>query len=231
MDISVIVPIKNEALQLRQLFNVIEKYPTNCVFYFCDGGCVDESFDIILDFKIKSPNKKIYICKNESSNKSILSTLLIPIDEIYTDYVFLHPVDIDCSDYFNQLIHLNSADYYVFKKRYYPSNILLTIQSQILNNIRLKLRSFVWTNGVFVKTSVLKNCKHLVNEFLEDVMLSDFLKDNYEGEVMPCFTICSSRRYIKDGVYKRMFINLSIMFLFRVFKVNIKTLKNLYYKI
>ena len=230
MTISLIIPVKDESDCLDQLFALIDNYPQNIKIYFCNGGCTDDSFEKINKF---IENKKFaFTCEDNANQKSILTTILAPIESINDEYVLIHPVDIDCSNFIFEIFNYSQSDYYVFYKKYIPERKLLKLQEFLLNRIRLGLlKDFVWTNGLLIKTKVLKGSSRLRNDFLEDVILSDHLKKNYQGTVIPSYVKCSARRYISNGITLRLSLNLIIMILFRTFKVRPRVLKSLYYKL
>jgi hypothetical protein len=230
MDFSIIIPVKNENEQLAQLFSLLQSYPKDIKIYFCNGGCTDNSFDLIKIFIQERKNAFIY--DNMSLKQSILTTVLSPINDIKENYVLVHPVDIDCSSFIFDIAKFPYSEYYVFYKSYYPERKILKIQEFILNKIRLNLfKSFVWTNGLLIKTDILKDSASLKNDFLEDVILSDKLKQRYKCSVIRQYVKCSARRYITNGVTAHLIINIIIMILYRIFKVRPTYLKSIYYRL
>ena len=178
-----------------------------------------------------SCNASSELAQDSLKNPSILSTVLKPTKRISTHYCLVHPVDIDCSRFINGILELSTSDYYLFYKDYFPQGKLLRLQEFFLNRVRLGIfKEFVWTNGLLIKTSILKQCHFLKNDFLEDVILSDYLKRNYQGKIISEYVRCSSRRYISNGIIKQFLLNILIMILYRVFKVSPKKLKSMYYK-
>lgn len=230
MSISLIIPVKNESYYLDQLFHLLDLYPQEIKVYFCDGGCSDDSISKIKSYIDNKDN--YYIYKDMNQSPSILSTVLAPIDFIQDKYVLIHPVDIDCRGILHSISEYSESDYYVFYKRYTPVHSLLQFQEFLLNKIRLGLlKDFVWTNSLLIRSDVLKNCSDLKNDFLEDLILSDHLKKNYKGVVVPSYIECSSRRYFSNGVVLSSFINICIMFLYRFLKVSPAKLKLIYYRL
>lgn len=230
MSITVIIPVKNEEDYLDQLFQVIARYPREFPIIFCDGGSADQSFDMIKNFQANNQDRRITICSNKKYMQSILSTFLACHQDINTECVFLHPVDIDCSSYMQKLAERAEYDYLIFKKCYQPEHWFLKLQASWLNYTSQKSLNFVWTNGLLLKTSIFKNLTHLQTFFLEDIILSDYLKLNFKGFCAPYFTTCSSRRYLRQGIFKRTVINFIIMFFYRVVGVSTKTLRKIYYR-
>ena len=230
MSISVIIPVKNEEDYLNELFQVLARDPREFPIIFCDGGSTDQSFDMIKNFQTNNQDRRVEICSKTNCMQSILSTFLACHQEIKTEFVFLHPVDIDCSSYIQKIAERGEYDYFIFKKCYRPEHWFLKLQASCLNYTSQKSLSFVWTNGLLLKTSIYRSLTHLQDFFLEDVILSDYLKRNFKGCCKPYFTICSSRRYLRQGIFRRTVINFIIMFCYRVVGVNTKTLRKIYYR-
>ena len=146
----------------------------------------------------------------------------------------IHPVDANVSVGLKRLTEeLNKEacpDYFIFFKKYDPAPILLKWQELALNYIRVNLmKSFVWTNCPVIRTDVLTPLSQNSEGFLEDVILSDQLKENRSSLIIKDSVTISSRRYEKDGVFKRFIGNLYIMILYRLKLKSIHELKVMYY--
>lgn len=229
MSISVIIPVKNEADYLSELFQVLSHYPQEFSVIFCDGGSIDRSFEMIREYQKNNQDRHIEIIIKKDCMQSILSTFLACSADIKTEYVFLHPVDIDCSAYMQKLNGTGENDYVIFRKVYQPKHCFLKLQAKWLNYSSEKDLSFVWTNGILLKTSIFKNISHLRDYFLEDIILSDYLKQGFKGSCMPYETICSSRRYFSQGLLKRTIVNFIVIFCYRVLGMSTKKLRKIYH--
>ncbi|MEK7483448.1 MAG: TIGR04283 family arsenosugar biosynthesis glycosyltransferase [Planctomycetota bacterium] len=104
-----------------------------------------------------------------------------------------------------------------FFKKFTPSHFLLLVNQFFLNWIRTRLfRSMVGTNGIFCSRAVFQKMQGFREwPFLEDVDFSDRLKKQGLLKFFKTPILVSARKYQKEGVWKRTFKNIYILFLFR----------------
>lgn len=158
-NLTIIIPILNEKNTIPILIKNLKKYPICVSYIFCDGGSLDDSILLLKDLISKLPSKyrglhHSKIISHKLNSPSIMKTLSLAKNDINTNYILIHPVDIDCSHIFNDLNLLH--DYYHFFKTYVPGNLLLSVQEFYLNYFRSKIQNqFVWTNAPLMKKNSL----------------------------------------------------------------------------
>lgn len=230
MKPTLIIPILNESLELPTLFENLKNYPKLPII-FCDGGSTDGSQRIIREMGYRLIEDRLEI-------NSVWNTIRLAKNKIETDYLLIHPVDVkllfDFETFESPEEREFEGDYAWFDKQYEPRKEILNFQAFLLNSLRSrKFKNFVWTNAPLIRTSIfneilgLKRFQQNIG-FLEDIVLSDYLKKHYEGSVLKGKVSVSARRYLKDGALKRILGNLKILMLFRFAGVSPQTLKKQY---
>jgi len=227
-DVTLVIPVYNEEAALPGLFKVLESYPRHQVL-FLDGGSTDDSRNLI-------KQKGFRLIEKNIKENSVWKTLCLAKNQITTEFMWIHPVDMEAAEAFSKIQSYlkEGIDYAYFEKVYLEKHWLLSLQALFLNKVRSKIsKGFVWTNAPLMKTSLFNSLTNLrvfkqTEGFLEDVVLSDFLKKHYDGQFVPLKIHVSPRRYLREGIFKRFWGNLKIMYLFRFKKVSPKKLKALY---
>jgi glycosyltransferase involved in cell wall biosynthesis len=228
-NLTIIIPLLNEDKHLKSFLNIIDTYPNGMKFLFCDCGSTDNTLNIL---KSLNTAKNIDIYTEKVPNPSISKTISIAKQHITTPFCMIHPIDANCSSALKDIDTILKKDlsYILFYKKYVPNHYLLRLQEFLLNNIRVKIfKSFVWTNCPIFKTEIYKEILQFNEGFLEDVLISDFLKKTYSPYISKQHVLISSRKYFKDGHNKRFLGNALIMLLFRFKLKSVKDLKKMYY--
>lgn len=113
-----------------------------------------------------------------------------------------------------------------FPKRYVPSTALLACYAKAQNFFRSRLRRhLVWTNAIFARRAILQVS---TGGFLEDVELSDRLRDQQGWRLMSQPVEVSARRYYPDRSVGRICLNGLILVLHRLRLARPQTLKRIY---
>ncbi|MCR9203509.1 MAG: glycosyltransferase [Halobacteriovoraceae bacterium] len=227
-NVTILIPVFNEEKAIPGLFKALESYPLHKVL-FCDGGSTDKSRDLIKE-------KGYPLVEKNIKQNSIWKTLCLAKNHVNSEFVWIHPVDMEAPEVLSKLpaYFQTGKDYGWFQKVYLEKHWLLSVQAFFLNKVRSKIsKNFVWTNAPIIKTSLFQSLANLkmmkdTEGFLEDVVLSDYLKKHYDGQYMTLKIHVDPRRYLREGVLKRIWGNLKIMYLFRFKKESPKKLKQLY---
>lgn len=227
-NVTILVPVFNEEKALPGLFKALESYPPHKIL-FCDGGSTDASRDLIKE-------RGYTLIERNIKNNSIWRTLCLAKNHVTTEFVWIHPVDMEAAEVLQKLpaYFQPGKDYGWFQKVYLEKHWLLSLQAFFLNRVRSKIsKNFVWTNAPIIKTSLFQTLVNLkkmrdTEGFLEDVVLSDYLKKHYDGQYMTLKIHVDPRRYLRVGVFKRIWGNIKIMYLYRFKHQTPQTLKSLY---
>lgn len=227
-SLSILIPVLNEAAKIPELIEKLKTYPTTIPIIICDGGSQDDTLHLLQSLK---GDLSFEVIHEKLPSPSIMGTLSLGLTTLRSEFVMIHPVDVDAKFLLKELnpSKFKNYDYIVPYKRYDSSHIILKIQEFLLNNLRLSLKkSFVWTNCPIVKTDLLRKLAIKPAGFLEDVILSDELAKLSTPLVIKTAVVVSSRRYQKDGTLGRFLGNAYIMFLFRFKLASIEKLKKMY---
>lgn len=119
-----------------------------------------------------------------------------------------------------------------FYKKYEQETALLRCYRSLMNLVRTKwLRNLVGTNAIFIRRSVFETLGGYPEvSILEDMILCDRMKSAGKLAMLKPYLIVSSRRYIKDGIVRRMIMAVRILILFRIMRVEPNQLKMYYLK-
>ncbi|MDA9189601.1 glycosyltransferase [bacterium] len=236
--IDIIIPILNEQKilpsSLKRLLELQDFAVKNTIkIIIVDGGSADDSYELITKYcetynnffcdqeKIKNPSiiRTLNIAKNLSTANTIL---ILPID----CYLSLESLKIVINS-----LALQDYDYGGLAKKYAPNGPILSLYCKIQNLIRTSLlKNLVWTNCIFLKRDIFFDPEVFIDHgFMEDVYLSDKLKkEKFKFKYINTKLEVSSRRYIQDSPYKRILINLIVIFLFRIGLKSPSKLKKIY---
>lgn len=238
MKISIIVPVLNERIFIETTLSHLEDTLSNLKkdnignweVVISDAGSTDGTLGIIDKFAQQNPS---WIATTEViSDPSVGKTIMQGVIKTTGDVILILPADSQLEKeglkgLWNAL--QSRVECGGFIKRYCPSNYVLTLYQTIQNLIRLRcLRHLVWTNGIFFKKALLESFRFPTIGFLEDVILSDFLRKKSSWGLIPIPITISSRRYYPNKIAKRLVINLFIMFCFRTGLVSPKRLRSIY---
>ncbi|MGE3680210.1 MAG: glycosyltransferase [Bdellovibrionales bacterium] len=238
MKVSIIVPVLNERVfientltQLKETLSSLKQDDFgNWEVIISDAGSTDGTLSLIDKFLHGTAS---WLTITEPiPNPSVGKTIVRGIHKATGDIILILPAD-------SQLTPEGFRDLWTtlqsgtecggFVKRYFPSNYALVLYQTVQNLIRLKcLRHLVWTNGIFFKKSLLSSFEFPTIGFLEDVILSDFLRKVPTWRVLSTSITVSSRRYYPNRILKRILINLFIMFCYRTGIASPEQLKAIY---
>lgn len=230
-QLTILIPVLNEEKSLPSLVRRLGKYKKtfNINIMICDGGSRDLTLEVL---KRHEKTLNFTLLTSVLEEPSIQSTINIGLNSVVTEFVMVHPVDVDAFASLKSFFNIKNpgAQIYLSPKKYENAHFLLKTQEFLLNKIRLPLfRGFVWTNCPIIQTTLYLDQKPSELGFLEDVILSDNLK-GYKSIILNEPVIVSARKYISDGIFSRFFGNLYIIFLFRTGLRTASELKEMYYK-
>ena len=237
--LSIIVPVLNEEKiikdSLKMLSSSIDAFKTSTDIFeieviISDAGSEDFSIEIVKDFC--KERKDFRLCEGQILQPSIGKTVKQGIDESLFSYVLILPVDCRVSSAnFTMLKKFidSKKSYGGFSKYYFNKSLLMKIYAILQNLVRTKFLShYVWTNGIVLQKMVLNKVPIPTDGFMEDVVFSDRLKQEFKHTYMNCPILVDSRLYDQKGPFSRMIINLIIMIFFRLGCKNKHFLKAIY---
>ncbi len=225
---TILIPILNEEAQLKkraQDFHQLRTHPHVQQLLFSDSGSTDSSCEYLRLSGFE------YQTKTFQGAASIGQAIFQCMDRIESEKVLILPVDvlIDSShlDKLYDALKKDASSVYVFEKEYDVQSSALKLGEWLLKFVREGvLKNFVWTNAFCVAKSDLIHVPRV--GFLEDVLLNDQLKKIRKiSRLKPAVTV-SARKYMQDGPWFRLLVNLTILALFRTGRFEPKTLKKLY---
>ncbi len=238
MKVSIIVPVLNERVfiegTLTHLQNTLSVLKANSIgnweVIISDAGSNDGTLDTINNF-IGNTDSWVLISDpipKPSVGKTVRRGVLKATGEI----ILILPADSKLeSDGLKELWHAlqTGVECGGFLKQYSPSNSVLRLYQTTQNLVRLKwLKHLVWTNGIFFKKTIIESFEFPTVGFLEDVILSDFLRKVPAWRALSASLTVSSRRYYPNSILKRILINLFIMFCYRTGIASPEQLKAIY---
>ena len=234
MEITIIIPFLNEEEIIRDSLMYIKKSYSDfdCQIILVDSGSNDNSFSIAADIT-RGTDWALYNAKLEKP--SIGKCLNFALNYVKTEFVLFLPVDVTLPpEAFSHLIRVEKKKGYTcggFVKLYQPTTRLLKMYAWIQNFFRSEvLRNLVWTNAMYMKKSILSEFQMPQDGFLEDVILSDYLKKEKGWGLVKSPVLVSSRKYHYDSTLKRIIINLFVIFLYRLKLASPEQLKKIYSK-
>ncbi|MBK7963248.1 MAG: hypothetical protein IPK04_19930 [Bdellovibrionales bacterium] len=228
MKITILIPILNEEVQIRkraEVFHQMQNHPSVHQLLFSDSGSTDSGIEYLRFAGFECQQKSF------RGSASIGQAIFQCIDRIQTEKVLILPVDVQLDgihlDLLEKALMNDPGPVYVFQKQYDTQNPALKLGQWLLRFVREGLlKNFVWTNAFCI-------CKEDMNlvpriGFLEDVLLNDQLKKTRTIFRLGATVTVSARKYVNDGPWFRLFINLLILGLFRTSLFKPMTLKKLY---
>ena len=199
-DISIIIPVYNEAKHLDKLFSNIEFLRDKCEIIFVDGGSYDGTQDGILERGgnvIVAPQKGRANQMNYGAKNSTGDILW-----------FLHADSVVPAMSFDQIQDVLDAGYKIgcFPIEFDSSHLFMTIHAW-LSNFRVQSRSVAFGDaGIFLTRALFEELGGYADiPLMEDYQLSiDIKKLGLTIGMTKEKIITSQRRYIKNGPLKTM---------------------------
>ncbi len=232
--LTVIIPVYNEDIQLKNKINVLREWKT----------ALSEDLEIIIFDSNSSDQSEIYlnileaekIARVELLNqqiqpeRSIGRALTQACQKAHGEILLILPVDVTLSlEQINQVLAVrwDLVSWGAFLKKYDSCHVLMRFYGSLQNKfLSEKLKQVVWTNVFFFKRDLARHIPEV--GFLEDLIFCDRL-----NEITPPYFIKSTvevniRKYKKDGLNRRIFFNGIILLLFRCGYRDLPTLKEFY---
>lgn len=228
MKITILIPILNEEAQLRKrekALHQLRAHPSVHQLLFSDSGSTDFSLDFL---KSAGFDYQERIFQGTTSIGQAIGQCL---ERIQTEKIMILPVDVQIEvlhlDHVLDALMVDSNRVYVFQKEYDVQSFALKLGQWLLKFAREGLlRNFVWTNVFCISKDDLRLIPKI--GFLEDVLFNDHLKKIKKISRLESTVVVSARKYVKDGPWFRLFVNLIILGLFRTGLFQPITLRKLY---
>ncbi len=219
MNISIVVPVLNEAAGIRSCLENLFELEGDFEIIVADGGSLDGTVKIIKELSLKNPGR-LSLLENIRPGRSV--QMNAGAEAAKGDILlFLHA---DCRLHSAALKKVDESlkDITVigggFYKRYSTENLMLWIYRAGMNLVRTKwLRNLVGTNAIFIRKDIFFQLGSFPDVvLLEDVILADRMKTKGKLVFLRPHVIASSRRYRESGVLKQIWIAFKIMYLYRI---------------
>jgi glycosyltransferase involved in cell wall biosynthesis len=232
--LTILVPVLNEMPLLDDLFRrlapLCARYPSQLELILCDGGSRDGSFELMHRNQYNLPYTLVAA---PAKKPSVARTLAPGVMRANGSFILVLPADCELEPKSLAPFFEEAAPRRMscggFLKVYEPGGFVLNLYAWLQNRIRVgMLRHLVWTNALFWKRGLLSMLPQ--DGFLEDVMVSDFLRQQKGWRALHGPVIVSSRRYYPHQVFERILLNLRILYLYRTGKATIQQLSEIYHQ-
>jgi glycosyltransferase involved in cell wall biosynthesis len=218
--LCILIPVLNEVKLIDNALEQLSKQIDSQIqVVVSDPGSTDGSIEKIE--QITQNRSQWMFINSHICAPSIAKTVVQAIPLVQAPLCLILPIDcsmtqINLKEFIEQS-RAADADYGCFYKTYHHTSYLLRPYAGIQNLFRTRwLKNMVWTNGIWLKTSILKNPRTWSTPgFLEDVILSDHLK-KYKAKIYSSPIRVSARLYQRDRIIKRIVINAFIISLYRL---------------
>lgn len=175
--VSIIVPVYNVEKYIKECFNsLINQTYANCEFIFINDGSTDNSYEILLNLKKKSHDRRVVILNKK--NEGVSAARNDGIDNSTGDYlVFVDADDFLSNDYVEYMLSLIKIDdsdfafsilnYSKLGEKQTSVNLIRKITSEeaIMYLLGLKVTVGCW-NKIYKKDFIIKNnLKFMTNLF------------------------------------------------------------------
>lgn len=221
-NISIIIPVYNEALVIHKIMDNLEQFKTLCEIIFVDGGSSDGTNRIIHEkYRLE------YSPKKGRSHQMNYGVSLSKGDVL----LFLHADSFLPSDALAQIHKTICQGYKVgcFKIRFNSRNILMKICG-FMSNLRVRLRNIAFGDqGIFINRDYFYKLGGFAElPLMEDYQLSMDIKADGEKIALANTEIeTSERRFVENGRLKTMARMQKFQYMYRRGK-DIEMIANLY---
>lgn len=217
--LSIVIPFKNEIKIMEEAIHRLMEIQNETVeFIFVDDGSQDYSRDFL---KVHFSSSVFLRLSGLGAPKAFLEGAKCARGS----YVMLLPLDCYLKKNCLKILLLKlqeRPEVLIFPKNYIEGP-RMEWYSFLQNLFLLRvLKVAAWTNGFVFHTDLTPLLEDVsAGNFLCDLEFSRKLKSSH-WQIMPCHIFVSSRRYRKDGVLKRVFINGFILFcwFFKILKTD-----------
>jgi len=237
---SIVVPILNEREIIQSTLDYLwlisaelsAATKDNWEFVIVDAGSADGTGEILRS--VQAPPNWILVQGN-IEKPSVGKTVSLGISKASGSILLILPCDcrlgIEALLEVDDLARRKNVICGGFPKTYEPSSSLLKTYQAVQNVVRLRMfRHVVWTNGIFFSRSLINKKVFPVLGFLEDILLSDQLRNHQNWSLLKSRIWVSSRRYFKRSQLKRMSLNILILITYRLKFMSEIQLRAIYYK-
>ncbi|MBT7608836.1 MAG: glycosyltransferase [Bacteriovoracaceae bacterium] len=235
--LTIIIPVLNEEKlivkglsQIKKIIEMTKGLSSKVQVVVSDAGSSDQTIEVA---KKICEEMQFSFITNKIELPSIGKTITQGIEKAQNDTIFILPIDCEIDQKHIEIIlqYTDKTDFYygAFSKQYENNNTSMQLYAFLQNQFRSKLFSqFVWTNGLFMRKSVLDHVNIPTDLFMEDVILSDSLRKLYSSNYVDHPIIVGTRLYDKNGPIRRIIINATVMILYRLGIKNKLFLKKVY---
>ncbi len=223
--VSIVIPVLNEAATAGACLDRLRHWCPPNELIVADGGSTDGTLQEVA----RRPWATLVECPagrgaqmNAAAARARHETLL-----------FLHADTTLPEEAFDAIARaLESPDVVGggFLKRYDPAPPVLLATEWLLNHVRASLmRDLVGTNAIFVRARDFRALGGYREwPLLEDVDFCDRLKRRGRLAILPGPVRVSPRKYVKEGAWRRTWVNARVMFGYRVLSESPEALARLY---
>jgi rSAM/selenodomain-associated transferase 2 len=216
---SIILPVYNEASIIDETLTALERVSGIHEIIIVDGGSTDLTCCIIRDRHpavtlLSDPALRGRACQMNAGANLALGEILI----------FCHAdtqIPPDALAQIDEAVEHGGAEAGGFLKRYSPSPPLLVLYAFLQNTLCGRfLKHFVGTNAIFIRRDVFHTLGgYRLLPFLEDIDLCDRLhRGGYRLVALRGPVHVSARRYLAEGILRRVMIAGTIIYLYRIRK-------------
>ena len=237
---SIVVPILNEREIIQSTLDYLRLISAelsaltngNWEFVIVDAGSADGTGEILRSFQ--APPNWILVHGN-MEKPSVGKTVSLGISRASGSIVLILPSDcrlgIEALLEIDDLARKKNVICGGFPKTYEPSSWLLKTYQSVQNVVRLRMfQHLVWTNGIFFSRNLISQKAFPTLGFLEDILLSDQLRNHQNWSLLKSRIKVSSRRYFQRSQLKRMSLNILILITYRLKFMSEVQLRAIYYK-
>lgn len=222
ISISIIVPVYNEAEDIKKLMDNLNQFKDECEIIFVDAGSKDKTDKII-----KNKYRLVYSPKKGRSYQMNYGASLAKGDIL----LFLHADSLLPKDAINQIKKANSQNYKVgcFKLKFNTRHILMKICG-FMSNLRVKFRNIAFGDqGIFIRREYFYKLGSFREiPLMEDYQLSiDINKDGERIILLNTKISTSDRRFVENGRLRTMARMQKLQYMYREGK-DIELIANLY---
>ncbi|WP_455540105.1 TIGR04283 family arsenosugar biosynthesis glycosyltransferase [Terrisporobacter sp.] len=197
--VSIIIPVYNEAKNIRKIQDNLSKLKGNFEAIFCDGGSSDNTINLIEDCYtvLNSPKGR--------ANQMNYGSKVAKGDILF----FLHcdsKIDENVIEKIEE--EINKGFEVGCLKLKFDSRIIWMKICGHMSNFRVKLRHIAFGDqGIFMKKELFDKIGGIPNlPIMEDLELSLRLKNQkYYFKQIDSEIVTSSRRFLENGIFKTMF--------------------------
>lgn len=148
-----------------------------------------------------------------SQRLSLVDVLNGATNQMQSNRIMILPVDCHVSrELIAELLNCSEKWHWGgFPKKYQANSFFFSIYLYVLNNLFARTGRFVWTNGLFFDSSLAQQIQWQNKNLLVDWHLSEQLRKEYPYYLGTHKILVNPRKYLKNGMFRQVFINAIII--------------------